>query len=193
MDNQAKNYYWNLLNTVCFLNSYYAYYGEKARTINSYLKNAPALFSAVAMVLWAAYPEQKSLWSGMILISQLASIIFNLLPYSERVSTVRYLIPQLEVLLSEMVKYWYAIEQGTASPEDIFAELANFEVKLNHIKTLFSVDIVFPSDEKIEKKANERFKKELEFRFHIFEEGEENKEETILGSSTITPNPCSCS
>ncbi len=86
----------------------YLYY-ERCLLIKRVYKISTAVISSAAIAAWVTTANYEVIWGGIIVASQVASAVYEVLPISKRIDSLSSLVYQLEPLYNEVEEIWNSI------------------------------------------------------------------------------------
>ena len=97
---------------------------------NRIVKIVSAFLSSSAIAAWASYANLAFLWGLIIVVSQVASVVYEFLPYKKRAEALVALINQYELLAIQVEKTWWEINMDESiSDKEINNLIAKYETQ----------------------------------------------------------------
>lgn len=137
-------------------------YQKWDRNINIFI----ALTSSTSVASWIIWEKYQLLWSIIIVLSQILTVIKPYFPYFKYVKELNDRSKKLDVLSIDFEKLWHSFQLKTLKNEDATNEYFNLKKSFNEILN-FGDDIIFSTSKKDENKANQKMKIYLKNNFNI--------------------------
>jgi len=125
--------YWKFLYITNFNLEYFALVYNKSRAINTMLTTVPYIVSTAIVTTWAIWEKFPLLWAIIVAICQIVSLCRERFPWYQREITLKYTLPKLRQLATELECFWSEIEYGEIQKEEIIAKLPEFKKKSEEI------------------------------------------------------------
>ena len=126
---------------------------------NRIVKIVSAFLSSAAIAAWANWTNLAFLWGLIIVVSQVASAVYEFLPYKKRAEALVALINQYELLAIQVEKKWREIDMDESiSDKEINDLIAEYDTQWTMFgnKALGNDDL--PQNEKFKDKATKKAK-----------------------------------
>ncbi len=158
--------YWSLYATVKHAERYFFYYRERAQRRDKRIKVllcVASLSSVANLALWGKIPL---LWPIISAVAQILSAAAYLIPYSDQVSALNNLLPELDMLIHQIDYYWDRINiLKNISDEEVNSLVLDFNVEFTKLESRFTKGIPFPPVKRCTKKADVDLKNFYKNRF----------------------------
>jgi len=102
----------------------------KDKSINIFL----ACTSSGSIAGWAIWREQAFVWAIIIALSQVVTVIKNILPYKTRIKAILSLIHDLEDVMLRAEEKWFDVSEGRLTEEEI--NKLRFDIRTRKTNTL---------------------------------------------------------
>ena len=154
--------FWSMYEQVKYSERYFFFYREEAKAKDRNVKIfliVTSLSSIANLGLWEKIPF---LWAIIALVAQVVSAILYLFPYSDQITALNYLLPELDHLLNQIDYDWDQINEFQAIPDlEINKLVLEYNEKYSNLEHRYTNGVSFPRNEKCDKKAQgdcEQFK-----------------------------------
>ena len=122
-----RDSYWAFMEQTSFLFRYYQAYYMRVCLFQRIVRIFSALIACSSVAAWSGWNRLPGLWATLIFLSEVVNVIMPLLPFSDRASSLRFLIPELQALSLNVENTWSRID---GSPDDAFrAPLCEYREK----------------------------------------------------------------
>jgi hypothetical protein len=148
-----QNKYWQLLWNLKAQNLYLRAYHQREEFINRCLTIAIALTSSSSVLGWIIWNSYPLLWTTIIAISQLISVISNYLPYKKRIDFTSKLSYSLEDLFLSMERNWLHVSKGYLTNNEINNLLSDIKEKIALLEKAYLGDNTLPRKNKLNSKV----------------------------------------
>ena len=132
---------------------YLELYMEQSESIDRSINIFMAIASSSSICGWAIWSQFSFVWAIIIAISQFIGAIKHYLPYKTRLKAIRYILIELEELLTFSEKKWFEVAEGYLSDEDINNLLFQIRTKQKKVLQKHLINTL-PQKNKLFKKAN---------------------------------------
>lgn len=160
--------FWAMYENIKYSERYFFYYREQAWKRDRYIKIflcVASLSSVTSLALWSKAP---SIWSIITVAAQVLSAVAYLIPYSEQVTALNNLLPEIDQLLHRIDYDWDRINiLQTLSDEEINSLVLKYNTEFTNIENRFAQGIQFAPSKSCVKKAQEDCAKYKFSRFGI--------------------------
>jgi len=127
---------------------------KRERNINIFL----AVASSTSIAAWAVWNVYPFLWSGIIALSQILTLIKPYIPYFKYVKELNEKLLRAENMNLELEKLWYKLDNKKISDDDAATDYFELKKQITEIFS-FGDDNIFSADNnKMKDKANEKMK-----------------------------------
>ena len=154
---EAQQRYWQfmieLTTHIYYLQTYLFYYQNIERKIKYFL----AIVSSSAIASWAIWKELNFIWAILIALSQVINAIKHLLPFAQREKLIRTILPELNIVSSEVELEYYKVANGIISDQDIHNKTIEFKRKKSNIIVKLDENVL-PERNKFMEEAEEKTK-----------------------------------
>lgn len=151
---------------------YYYLCFSRCLKVKSFIQIATAVISSAAIGAWVTWTDLAFIWGCIIVISQVATAIYDVLPIKKRTDSLSGLISQAELLYNEIEDSWRKIDIHNYSDDKINSLLSNYENKWAITCNKALAGEMLPQNDKLREKAE----KEAETYLKIFREGDSDNE-----------------
>ncbi|PKV50795.1 hypothetical protein ATE84_2862 [Aquimarina sp. MAR_2010_214] len=132
------------------------------RNVNIFL----AITSSGSIGAWAVWQKYPMIWAGIIVISQVLTVIKPFFPYFKYVKELSAKRFRIENLNIEVEQLWYKLQNGKIGEDEAAEDY--FEMKKQIAETFnFNDDTIFNVKTEIVDKANNRMKVFLKNNYNI--------------------------
>ena len=121
---------------------YYLAYSMHAKRMDNWFVGVCTLISAVGFALWGVWPELMAIWALMVALSQVLLSIRPMLPYSQQIASLKYLIPEAELFIKRMEYGWNTI--NTLSDDEIAKKHFELTSEFQSLVYRYADDGYFP-------------------------------------------------
>lgn len=175
--------YWELYERVKFSERYLYHYREKARRKDHRIKaflTIASLSSIANLMLWE---KIQFLWAIIAVVTQVLSAVAYLIPFSDQVTALNYLLPELDQLLHRIDYDWDRINiLQELSDSEINDLVLRYNREFSNLETKYAGNTQFSPNSSCIKKAN----KDCEtFKFTRFGITETNYLEEVTGNGSV--------
>ncbi len=94
-----RDAFWGTLHDIKFKEFYLENYSAYAGKIDTFFSILTGLTSAASIAGWGIWQQFSWIWITLLAASQVAQVIRPLLPYSRRLTALKYLIPEMFLFL----------------------------------------------------------------------------------------------
>ena len=147
------------------LEYYYLCY-RRCLIIKRSIQIGTAIVSSAAIGAWVVYTNLAFIWSLIIVVSQVVTAVYDVLPIKKRTDVLAGMIAQTEQLYYEIEETWRRISYSEYSDEKINSLLTKYEKSWILICNKALADDMLPQKEKLSIKAED----EAREYFRIFNE-----------------------
>lgn len=168
-----RDIFWGVYHSIAFKKCYYLAHQRHAESCLFAARLICGAVSIVSVLVWGIARSMPVLWACLIALAQLAQAMLGYLPWSQQLNALRYLLPELDMLLVDLNEDWLRL--AYADPEDADA-LAACAVKYDRafyeLEHKYANDVWFPLNKSICDKAEDALDDFLRVRFQTPEGGE---------------------
>lgn len=144
--------FWQNLVDVTIATFYYQYYAVHASRCRFWVSACCLISSSTFAFSWVYSQEHHMLFSILIFISQLISILQPLFPYSKQIHAAQYIFEDITQLRLDIEMKWMTIDTKT-SEEELASSLNSFRRQYDQIENRFASAKTFPHKPHLHKKA----------------------------------------
>lgn len=137
-------------------------YQKLDRNVNIFL----AIASSGSIAVWAVWQQYPLIWSSIIALSQIITVIKPYFPYSKITKELNSRYNKIDLLNVEFEKFWSKIQRGKLK-EDMIEQLY-FDHTRTYAELLkFPDDIIFDTSKGIEMQGNQKMNNYLKTHFGL--------------------------
>lgn len=111
-----RDQFWNFM----FCIKFYEIFSRRARTRLFWLDTSLSILLAVigsgSVAAWLFWSTLPTLWAAILMGSQVLQIARPYLPFSSRLQALRFYIPELTSLFTDILNEWNCCEELNSSP-----------------------------------------------------------------------------
>ena len=137
-------------------------YQKWDRNVNIFI----AFSSSSSVASWIIWNKYQVVWSAIIVISQLLTVIKPYIPFFKYVKELNQRSQKLDILCIDFEKLWYQIQNKKISMDNASDKYFDLKKKASEILT-FNDDTIFSVSKYNENKANEKMKIYLKNNYNI--------------------------
>jgi len=147
---------WNLLDKTRYDYNYYQEYRQHLEKMRIIVVAVTSITAFVVISLSSLIDGLGVLWHLMLLASGVTAMIYEKLMIADRITALKYFIPELNQQLDELNVAWVNVnELYNYESEDIAKTYTNHLVAISKLTEKYIDDLYFPQHEKSAKKAIE--------------------------------------
>ena len=153
---ETRDRLWCLLETLKYKEYYIDEYNHRAsviETVISLITMATSLSSIAAWSIWTEYP---GIWSIIIMISQIIQLVQPKLPYSRRMTGIRFLLPHLRDLIHDAELLWLEFEKSDSPDLKFDKMIVEYRRKCYSLEETYLGEDMLPSIKKLDKNASSK-------------------------------------
>lgn len=155
-----REQFWKLLESAYRTERYYWYYRQRANFLNNLVQVvllASAMSGVAGLWIWNIIPE---VWAFVAMVTQLLSAAAYLLPQSNQIRALDYLLPELQLLLNRIEHDWNSIDlPGVPSDAEINDLILRYNNELTALENKYTGGISFSVCRRAEELAEADCKK----------------------------------
>lgn len=148
-----RDLYWRKLYKFRFELEYYYLCFSRCLKVRRLIQITTAVVSSAAIGAWVTWTNLAFVWGCIIVISQVVTAIYDVLPIKKRTDALSGLISQAELLYYEIEDSWRKIDIQNYSDEKINTLLTNYEAKWVITCNKALAGDILPQSEKLRDKA----------------------------------------
>ena len=149
---------------------YLEIYLEKIRLNERVFKILLAVLSSGAVAAWAIWDSHPIFWSLIVAISQILSIVYDYLPYKQRIKDLEITIPAIQQMYIYAESHYFAV-CNTYTDEEINHILYDCEKKTSEIlMRINGLPVIDKIGETVDEEVNSYFVKKYGKRYDEAEE-----------------------
>lgn len=148
----SRNAYWSLYTELKHYERYYSHLKTRSIRLDKTISFFCALVSTGSVAAWAIWDVYPYAWATIVAIAQVV-ILFkqHFLPFTLQLSSLTFLLPQLELLLIDIEDDWLSIED---LPDDVLRrKIKKYRERYAEIDHTFAKITDFPDSKRIARKA----------------------------------------
>lgn len=174
----VREKYWAMYETVKFSERYFFFYREGAITCDTRIKAFLVLSSLSCIANLTLWENIPFVWALISAVAQIVSAIMYLFPYSDQVTALNFLLPELDILLNHIDHDWDRINTlAELSDSEINDLVLDYNLQYSNLESKYIGNTPFPRKNKCTQKATEDCK---QFRVSRFGSDEtEHLEEAV--------------
>ena len=147
--------YWDFMKQQKF-NLYYSNYIYKRNAIiNKIFTIFTALIGSSSVAVLAIWNKFPTIWSAVVTISQILTVVFNNLPYKERSAKLSGFISAYSDVYLLIEQDWYNVASGQLQESEINDLIANYQKKLKTIDRIYGQNDSILYSKKASRRAQE--------------------------------------
>lgn len=174
--------YWAMYEQIKYSERYFYFYRASAINKDRIIKIALVVTSLSSIANLWFWEKVPFIWAVVAAAAQVMSAVMYLFPYSDQITSLNYLLPELDHLLNYIDRDWDRINVLQELSE---AEINDLVLKYNErysgLEERFIGTTQFPRNKKCERKADEECRK---FKFSRFGITETNYLEEVLNNAS---------
>lgn len=143
--------YWSLYERVTYQERYYWYYRQSSIFRDRIVKVILIIGSISGFSSLPFWDEISAIWAVVVLAIQVLSACAYLLPYSDQITSINYLAPELQHLLNRVDHDWDTLPSLT--PAEINKLVLKYNTELADLENKYTQGISFPVRTRVQKKA----------------------------------------
>lgn len=155
---------WKLLVDIKIAEYYFLFYSQRASKKRTIVSGLCALASASFVYTWYQTGILPLLWSILICLAQVVSILQPYFPYEKQLTAARYLHVDLSVLSFEIENIWYC--SSKLNEDEMYNYFVKFREAQMKIENRFSTPDTFSLNKRIHSKAEQNAKIYLQNHFY---------------------------
>ena len=160
--------FWAMYENIKYSERYFFYYREQAWRRDRYIKIFLCIASLSRVTSLALRHKAPFIWTIITVVAQVLSAIAYLIPYSEQVTALNNLLPEMDQLLHRIDYDWDRINILQAlSDEEINTLVLKYNAEFTNLENRFTQGIQFAPSKSCVKKAQEDCEKYKFSRFGI--------------------------
>ncbi len=167
-----RNVFFSVINDLKFKEQYMESYKAHAEHIETILSVVCALASAGSIYAWTRWTQHYIWWSLILAAAQVVQIVKSFLPYSRRLDALKYLIPEMHILVIESEDKWYELE-AQESP-DYTPVVHGFRLRYANLDSKYLGSDPIPDIKRLRDKATKATENHLKLYIGIMGGGEED-------------------
>ena len=148
-----RSAFWGVVHKCKFQEFYLEKYLQHITRIDSCLAGFTSLVSAASIAGWSVWKEFPQFWSALLMLSQIVLVVRPLLPYSRRLSALKFLVPEVRSLAREAEIAWMDAD-GNESV-DYLPKIDSFSGRLLAIESKYLGSDVLPRIKRLSNQAEE--------------------------------------
>lgn len=134
---------------------YYWNYKQRAIRIDTAIKAflvIVSLTNVAGLWVWNSLPK---LWTVIACVAQVISASAYLFPQSEQVTSINYLLPELQSIQNRVDHDWESIRSGELADNEINDLILQYSNELILLENKYTNGVSFPSSKGVQTKAEE--------------------------------------
>ena len=146
---------WNLLYDVHYRAIYARRYNAYARNVEESLSVLSLVVTASSVAGWSIWQQFPVVWSVIIACVQVLNLCRPSFPFSRRLVSLRFYIPEIDLLALDMEHYWNQVIfcDSSQAPADILARHRCFNESLCKLEAKYFGSDLLPDMDKIAQKS----------------------------------------
>jgi len=124
-----RDEYWKFFYVTSFNSEYFNLVYNSSRKINNVLETLPYIISTASVAAWAIWENYPLLWAFIVAACQIISLCKERFPWYQRKITLKYTLPRLRELVTELECFWSEIEHSDVNDDMILQKLQDFRKK----------------------------------------------------------------
>jgi hypothetical protein len=149
--------FWNRMTSLKFQLLYLNEYIAQSFKYDNYINIFIALSSSSSIAAWVIWSSFKFIWSIIIAVSQVITVLKNYLPYSKRLKFLPQLHSELTDLFNEYDYLWFKVSNGDMTEEEINEKLKTLMIKDTKIRNKYILNNHLPHNKKASNIAQIKF------------------------------------
>jgi hypothetical protein len=114
-----RDKYWAMYCEFVDSKFYYWHYRDCATCKNNIINTFLCIASFSGIASWLIWKQISWVWAIIVGVSQVASAIRGLLPYSNQISSISLFIPEIDLLINEVDHDWYSVDRNKLDDDEI--------------------------------------------------------------------------
>ena len=168
----VRSVFYSVINDIKFKEQYMERYKIHAERIEGGLSIFCALASAGSIFAWTRWTNQYIWWSLILLAAQIVQIVKTYLPYSRRLDALKYLIPEMHLLVIAVENKWFELE--SLEDADYTPFIREYRTKYADLDSKYLGPDPLPDIKRLRNKAASATDNHLKLYIGIVEGGEED-------------------
>jgi hypothetical protein len=151
--------YWVELQALKAHVNYLELYQLRYENIERWIGILLAVASSASIGSWALWKDLALLWSVLIMLTQIISVVYKFLPFKSRLKPLSTAGIELSVLADDAEKGWYDVAQGELTEKEINEKRFTIRKRKSAIMKSAFGGIVLPENSALMQKAEEQMHK----------------------------------
>lgn len=154
MSQQQEQYYLQMAQYKFSL-IYWSRYATRIQTISRFIKISLAVISTISAATWANWNSTGYVCSILIIASQAVAVIYEYLPFPQRINELLKLTTALTPIYNNMEKEWFTVSNGELTDKEINQLLYDFIEKWRREDAKYFQDESLPVIKGVKLKADQ--------------------------------------
>ena len=139
--------------SIKFKECFYAAHGERSEALYNAFSFVTIFVSILSVLMWSVSKSMPALWAIVIAVAQFAQAFSVKLPWADRITALRYLLPELKKLSLRIDRDWLALDIEHYDDKKIFALISEYETAFSALENQFTQYASFPENRFVLEKA----------------------------------------
>ena len=146
--------FWGTYQSIVFKKCYYEEHQRRSERLLFWAKAVCATVSILSALIWSVSRSMPILWACLIALAQIAQTMLGFVPWSQQLSALRYLIPELNALIVDIDADWMRLHYtDKADDEEFIQKTAQHERRFFEAESRFAEGMWFPVVKSVVKNA----------------------------------------
>lgn len=168
-----RDKYWAMYTELKHKEKYYLYYQQSSKFKDGVINGVCLVASCASIASWGIWSEYPVVWALIIALAQVIQAVKPLLPFSQQITALRFLNPELSSLLIDIDHSWDSVNRMDGSnPSDydhVSGLIHDYEKRFDSLTSQFIGDTYFPTRRRCEKKAETECRNYFKHRYNVGE------------------------
>ncbi len=147
-----RNDFWYMFVNIKRSERYYWHYKAMSTKIDLIIKACVCIASCGSVASMGIWRNLWWLWGAIVFVAQIIGATQHLLPFSNQVVSISYLLPDLTKLINEIRRDWYRIDDFT--DEIIVNKIAEYYGRFDDLESKYLGNTYFPVSKSCDKTAD---------------------------------------
>lgn len=147
--------YWNTLTQCKFELCYYNIWFARSVCCSKAVNMITAILSCSSIVAWLITNDHIALWSILVIVLQIVSVINDYLPYHKRINEISSLKTRLVTIYEKMEHDWHKVSTGDITNDEINDLRTQMLRDWDNVESMFLYNDALPKRKKLLKLADE--------------------------------------
>lgn len=139
-----RELFWNMYQDIAFKKYYYEEHQRRSARLLFIARAVCAVVSISSAVAWSISRSLPLLWALLIALAQITQTLLNDLPWSEQLACLRYLVPDLSKLLSNIDRDWMAQDFLGETDEALIMKIHDYDARFYELEEKYTAGVWFP-------------------------------------------------